>query len=147
MKNALFGFLLIFTFSGCQSTDACEDILCFTPPPSFDFQFIDKETGENLFSNGTFEVNDFKLIDGNGKKLDFTFISENDLNFFRTSLGWNVDISNYKILIDPDIEIAVIVDTEQVSENCCSFYRLKEFSIEGFEFEQSSTTGIYTVFI
>ena len=37
--------------------------LCFTPPNSFQFEIVDKTSGENLFTNGTYGAGDIKIID------------------------------------------------------------------------------------
>ncbi|MCG8893905.1 hypothetical protein G1K97_07375 [Tenacibaculum finnmarkense] len=46
------GIILTFTFllfmQSCNIISECEDIDCFTPPDPFQFELVDKLTGENL---------------------------------------------------------------------------------------------------
>jgi len=43
-------------------TNECEDILCNSGPAGFQLELVDKDSGENLFSNGTFNKEDLELI-------------------------------------------------------------------------------------
>ena len=72
--------ILIFIQSFKKKGD-CEGLLCFTPPEPFSFELVDKLTGENLFTNGTFNSNDIKVINlDDQSNVSFTFIDEKDYN-------------------------------------------------------------------
>lgn len=141
--------LLLFSvvlFSGCDE-DSCEDMNCTSPPPDADFELVDKDSGENLFTNGSLDPKDIRLIDENGESVEFRFIEENDLNVIRTGLGWNTETTDYQLLIGEELQIDIVFATEHKTENCCSFFELLEFEIPAYEYEQSISTGITTIFI
>ncbi len=100
MKNTI-KFLALFFLIFTQSCDECEDTSCFSPPSSFEFELVDKLTGENLFTNGTFDANDIKIINlDNQSNVEFIFIDENDYNIIGVNtIGWNTDIVNYSTQI------------------------------------------------
>ena len=73
--------IILIIIQSCKKKDDCEDLACFTPPSPFEFELVDKLTGENLFTNGTFNSNDIKVINFDDKSnVGFTFIDENDYN-------------------------------------------------------------------
>ncbi|WNH12788.1 hypothetical protein [Thalassobellus suaedae] len=75
--------LLIALIIILQSCNNDCNKLCFTPPSSFQFEVVDKTSGENLFRNGTYESGDIKITDNlnNNEPVEFTFISENNKYF------------------------------------------------------------------
>lgn len=143
MKKIALLFLL-FVVVSCKK-DKCEDILCFTPPQPFLFELVDKTTGDNLFSIGELESSNIKVLNEESEPINFTFISENEYNIIDLSeIGWNMGINYYTISVD-DIEFSITLEIEEKHENCCTFFELKQFEISNYQFEQSNTTGIYTI--
>lgn len=77
-----------------------------TPPQSFTFEIIDKTSGENLFTNGTYEPATISIIDvlDNNNPVEFTFISENDINLIEIgSIGWETETVNLKFDISANL--------------------------------------------
>ena len=150
MKLKIFVLLVISAFAliSCN-VDKC-DIECNSGPWVLDFELLDQATGENLFTNGTFDPADIEVLDLNdsNNSISFTFISENDINIIKLGpFGWGTNIVNYKLKVG-EIEIFnLILDAEENKENCCSFVQINNLEIENADFEQNQETGIYEVLV
>jgi len=141
-----FLLLILLLISGCKSLNKCDDYACFTPPPEFIFELIDIKTGENLFTNGTLASKDIIVKDENNADVSYQFITENNLDVINlSSIGWNTEISNYKLTIGANLTIDFKLVIEKVNENCCTYFRILEFTILDYEFEQLNTTGIIQI--
>ncbi len=143
----LFAFI-IFALQAC-SVKNC-DVDCTSPPLSYNFELVDKTTGENLFVNGTFDPNDIKVvdIDNENSAVEHGFISENNLDIITLGpFGWEKEVANYLIKVDTTDIFSLHVDAERISENCCTFTQLNEFGIEGAAYEQNSENGIYKILV
>lgn len=144
MKKYIFLFIFI-TIISCKNNE-CEDVLCFTPPPTFELELVDKTTGENLFTNDVLNPNDIKILDENSKNIAFNFISENDLNIIQLSeIGWNLGAHTYKVTVGIDVQFNIELEMKEKHENCCTFFNTLQFNISNYEFEQSNTSGVYTI--
>ncbi len=144
-KNLLILILFTIIIQGCNNNDCGE---CFTPPQSFEFEIVDKTSGENLFTNGTFDSNEITITDNlnNNEPVEFSFISENNINLIRIgSIGWKTEIVNLKIDISDSHIFSFYVDTERRMEDCCSYNEYNEISVTDSEFELDSQTGIYKI--
>ena len=145
MKKHLLIFIAILALMSCDTRD-CDDMTCFTPPPVFLFKIVDKASGENLYTNGTLNSDDIKVTDENGKQLQYTFITENNVNLLQANeFGWDSNISTYHIYPDNDIKIDIALQSKMKNENCCSFYEISEFSVVNYNYSIENSTGIITV--
>jgi len=140
----LFIILIIITQS-CKKE--CGE--CFSPPSPFKFELVDKLTGENLFTNGTFNPSDIKIINlDDQSNVEFTFIDENDYNVIRiNTIGWKTEIVNYSIRISSENIFDLYVNAERKKDKCCSYTEYKEIRIENSEFELNHDTGIYKILV
>ncbi|QQX76762.1 MULTISPECIES: hypothetical protein [Aequorivita] len=146
------GFILLviatIAITSC-SVDKC-DILCNSGPLGLNFELLDQATGENLFTNGTFDPADIEVLDLNdaNNSVPFTFISENDINIIRLGpFGWGTNIVNYTLKVG-EVEIFnLILDAEEKTENCCSFVQINTLEINNADFEQNTETGIYEIMV
>lgn len=147
MKKLLF-LLLLFVVQACGKDD-CEDYACTTPPDPFVFEIVDKATGENLFSNGTFSPEQIAVINTiDGREVEFTFVEENGLNLLRVhGVGWKTETVLSSIQLDGEEIFTLYVEAEMVSENCCTFTRYHKIEIEGVEYKLNEETGTYTIFV
>jgi hypothetical protein len=141
--------LILFTivFQSCKD-DECNQ-LCFTPPQGFQFEIVDKESGENLFTNGTFDSNDIVITDilNNNNSVEFSFISENSVNLIAiSSIGWETEIVNLKIDIADNHIFNFYVDAERIND-CCSHTAYNEITITDAAFELDNQTGTYKIFV
>ncbi|MGA8853475.1 MAG: hypothetical protein WB492_04780 [Christiangramia sp.] len=123
--------------------DKCEELICNSGPASFELELVDSETGENLFTNGTFEESDLQLNQTEGNNIgDWDFLSENDINLIRIStfndIAYSVKVSNEEIF-------QIAIEAESITVDCCSSVRVDDFQVTGADFEQVAETGVYRV--
>jgi len=137
---------LVILTQGCEK--GCEQE-CFTPPSPFEFELVDKLTGENLFTNGTFSSSDIKVINlDDQSNVAFTFIDENNYNVIRiNTIGWETEIVNYSIMISLENIFDLFVNAERLNGECCSSTDYKEIRIENSEFELNQNSGIYKILV
>ena len=144
----LVALIALLFIQACDNND-CEDLLCFTPPVLFAFELVDKDSGENLFTNGTYNPDNIEVLNVlDNSKREFRFISENDINIIRIgSIGWDSEIADVVLKVGDAIILNLYVDSERVSENCCNFSKYNEIRIDNAEYELDQQSGIYTIFI
>lgn len=84
------------------NTDGCGD--CSTPPESFSFEIVDDISGENFFTNGTYNPAQIRIVNTlNNAQLEFSFIGENNINLIQiSSIGWQTEIENKRIDISDE---------------------------------------------
>ncbi len=146
MKKYILVLITVFLIS-CNKTKDCGE--CFTPPQSFLFKIVDKTSGENLFTNGTYESSQIEIKNiVDNSNFEFTFIDEDNYNVIQiTSIGWQTEVVNISVKIGNDDIFNLYVDAERLSEDCCSFTRYHEIRIDNSEFELDSETGIYKIIV
>ena len=143
----LLTIFIIIMLQSCGINDC--DVDCSSGPLSFRFELLDAVTGENLFTNGTFDSEDIKVIDlednGSGQ---FKFISEDDINLINIGpIGWEVETVNYSIQVANEEIFTLYVSAEEAKENCCTFTKLNELRIENTAYELNTETGVYEIFV
>ncbi|MGV8945813.1 MAG: hypothetical protein ACOH1N_05245 [Lutibacter sp.] len=144
MNRYLFFFVIAVTFSSCDLNNDCGD--CFTPPRSFGFDFIDKDTSENLFTNHTFNDNNLSVIDEKGKEINFKLIYINDRHILSLNeIGWELAPKIYTIKLSDEVSVIVSLDMDKMEGDCCTYFEVKEFGIQDFEYTSTSLTGIIQV--
>jgi len=145
-KVYLLAILFTIIFQSCIDDDCGE---CFTPPQSFHFEIIDQASGENLFTNNTFESDDIEIINSlNNETIEFSFISENELNIIQVnSIGWETEIVNLEVSIAENELFNFYVDAERKLADCCSYTDYNEITITNAEFELDNETGVYKILI
>ena len=148
MKNYFFACFFLLWLAGCDNESSeCEDIACTSPAPSYAFDLVDKETSENLFTNGTLSHEDVRVVNENGVDVDFKFYSEGGMDIIIASLGWDTSVTDYTIFVGSELEIDVHLALERTTENCCTFFKETEFSISGYEYERDNGNSLITIFI
>ncbi|MCD8445943.1 hypothetical protein G1K75_00985 [Tenacibaculum finnmarkense] len=147
------GIILTFTFllfmQSCNIISECEDIDCFTPPDPFQFELVDKLTGENLFTTGKFTSKDIKILNSTTKKpIEFRFIDKNNYNIIEmTSIGWKTAIVNYTIQIADKNIFEVYINSQRKTKGCCEYTEYKEIRIEQAAYELTENSRFYKIFI
>lgn len=149
MKKMCFALLLVIatTFTGC--TNSCEETLCFTPPNPFTFELVDKDSRENIFTNGTFSENQIRVVTtSTSEGIPFSFISENNINrIVIGSIGWETETIEFNILIADRPIIRMSVTAERKTENCCAFTSYTNITPSDAEYEYTPATDTYTVLV
>lgn len=121
-------------------------MLCFTPPPIFAFELVDKITSENLFTNGTLSSSDIEIVDEENKKVKYEFIDRDNLNIINIlEIGWDLGFHTYTISVGDDVRFNLELEMEQKSENCCTFFKTTQFNITNYTYIKSNTTDVYQV--
>jgi hypothetical protein len=150
MKNALklMALITLLMVQACNNND-CEGLDCFTQPTAFVFEIVDRDTGENLFTNGTYNPGQIQVLNvEDNSNREFDFISENNKNLIRIgSIGWESEIAEVVLKIGGEDILNLYVDTERVTENCCNFSKYNKIIIENASYEFDKQTFIYTVYI
>lgn len=122
---------------------------CFSPPAHFVFELIDKESGENLFTNGTFNSADLEILNlADNTTVEFNFIDENNFNVIEINdIGWTTEIVNYSFNILTKHICNLYVDAERTSDRCCSYTVYNEIEITDAEFNYDNSSGIYQIIV
>lgn len=139
-------FILFLSFQSCDSENC--DQVCFTPPSPFGFELLDKATGENLFTNGTYDPSQIEITNLNGtENISFTFLDENDLNIIQVaSIGWETGITNFSLSVGSESIFELYVDAERIEE-CCSYTEYNEVRIDNAEHETDQGTGVIKILV
>lgn len=137
----------MIALSGCDINDCNEN--CFTPPQSFLFEIVDKISGENLFTNGTYEPEQIEITNTiTNARAEFTFVSEDSINLiYIGSIGWETEIVNLRITIADNHIFDLYVDAERKKGGCCDHTEYNKIEIKDAEFEFDSQTGIYKILV
>lgn len=144
MKRILCLLVLFFTIISCELKNDCGE--CFTPPRQFSFEFVDKDSGDDLFEIGEFNKNDLKIYDESNANIDFEFMNfENRNVLVLNSIGWELEPKIYSIELNDDITVVFELDMNAVSEDCCSFFEVKKFEIQSFEYIETTSHGIIQI--
>lgn len=149
MKKALklIPILSLLLLQNCSLNDCNQ--LCFTPPNSFEFEFVDATSKENLFTNKTFNKRDIKVINlADNSNLEYSFIDENDYNILMIGgIGWKSEIVEFTIKVADKEILTLYVNAKRLNENCCSFTRFEEIRIENANYSIDTQKDIYTILI
>lgn len=133
---------LLLTVLFVQCND-CSDIACFTPPPFFNFEILDKETNENLFENGTYSTDRLLIRTANNSPVSF---EADTSSFIINGLGWETQTEDITVTHLGEHLFSFHADMERVSEECCSFTRVLEMQILDLEFEYISDRETYVLY-
>ena len=140
--------LLWVTFCASCKYD-CENVSCFTPPTPFQFELEDKTSGENVFTNGTYNSDDIKVIDlEDQSSVAFSFIDEDDYNILQiNTVGWKTETVTYSIQIATQPIFELYVDAERKSGDCCSSTTYREVRIDKAEFETTNDPSFFKIIL
>lgn len=141
-------FITVFTLNSC-SVDKC-DVDCTSGPLSLNFQLLDKTTGENLFTNNTFDPADIRVLDldNDNSNVQFTFYPDDDRNVINLGpFGWGTNNVNYILKVGDRNIFTLRLDAEQNTEDCCSFVQVNKLEIENADYSQNPETGIYEILV
>lgn len=145
MKKIITLVLVIALLSSC---DECKDIACFTPPPPFEFEIVDKQTKENLFTNETFSEGQVTIESHGDKAVAYSFISESNRNTIKLNeIGRETEKIHYTINIADEVIFDLKIDAERKSEDCCTFTEIHSLKIESIEYIVDTTTEIITILV
>ena len=145
----IFTLLLFFALlsqQACLDND-CGD--CTTSPQAFVFELVDKDTKENLFTNGTLNKNNIHIINtADDSDVEYTFISENDVNLIViNSIGWKTEKVTALVKVGETDIFTLYVDAERLHGDCCDYTKYNEYKIENVAYEIDQTRGVFEILI
>ncbi len=144
MKRILQLIVVLFLAISCNLKDDCGE--CFTPPPQFNFDIVDAITGENLFLNETFAEEAVRVYDELGSEVEFKLVFHRERYILSLSeIGWELDPKIYTIELSTNIKVSFILDMDQASSDCCTYFEVKEFKVLDYEYEELLPTGIIQI--
>jgi len=136
---------LLFLFIGCNTQPDITDNL--TAPETFAFQILDKDTGENVFRNKTYNPEKIivKNMDSKGV-VKHRFISDNDLDIIvLENVGRESENINYSINVNDKSIFELHVDAILVKKEDSDF-EYKNVEITNTAFKKDETSGVYNIF-
>ena len=130
MATAIIFLLCALIWNACNE---CKDMECVPPPPYYKFEILDKHTRENLFTNGTYDLSEFRLYDSLAHEyVVFEFMDD----IIKVGdIGWETEIVYCYFNMKDGFEFSFYVEAERVFEDCCSYTVIHEEWVEGVEFE------------
>lgn len=145
--RSLLNMAIVIAFlSGCEKVDKCHDIDCFTPPQPFVFNIVDAYTGENVFTTGAFSKEDVEVYDENDRWENHLFNTYADPNYLvLPEIGWETERTAYTIHLGEETEINLVLDMQEHRENCCTFFSIEDFGVEGYPWSEIDSTGVIRV--
>lgn len=120
-----------------------------SPPASFVFELVDKESNENLITNGTYQSSDIEVINmATSQKTQFVFISENNLNLIvLNNIGWKNETVDLDVKAKGTTLFKFHADAKRLNKDCCSFTEYQNVSISESVFSFDSSKGIYKILL
>ncbi len=153
MKNnsriILMALLIISTFYSCNK---CKNYDCFTPPPSYAFEFVDSLTGKNLYSNHTFDMENFTAKSEFGQVFESKFDTLKDgsgrIVVILPYIWWQTgSLYDYDLQLDTSTIVTLSLEMTEKYEKCCTFFDIKSLNIKPYAYELQRDSGIVKVFI
>ncbi|QGK74666.1 hypothetical protein [Flavobacterium sp. SLB02] len=139
----LSSLVCIFLFIGCNSKADITDNL--TAPETFAFQILDKNTGENVFSNKTYNPKKItvKNLDSDDV-IPHHFVSDNDLDIIvLENVGRESENINYSVNVGDKRIFELHVDAILVKKGLDFEY--KNVEITNTVFKRDKTSGVYNI--
>lgn len=146
MKKLMFVGVLLFFFGLASCDFGDDDIICATGPVQLHLEFVDKETGENLYSNDTFQQAAIEISDEDGVLVPYTFIQDLGRTFLRLDLGMEAGEKVITIAANEEISLDLELTIAAQEGNCTSYY-ISEFEVPGYEYDQEGVAGVVRILI
>lgn len=111
---------------------------------------MDKNTLENLFTNGTFDPDKIKIVNtlNDNQLLEFRFIKENNRNLIEIgSIGWKTETVHALVKVGEVELFNLQVEAERKEGECNSYTEYKTISVLNADYQVNPQTGVYTILI
>ena len=147
MKNSILTLFLFIVFTSCEEKSNCDDLMCDIAIPYVTLNIVDSESGEDLFYNGTYTLNDVQLLNQNNESVPVRLTLQNKLE---SAIGDIEGNNQYRLLISPNLEILINTLVTRGDDPCCSSPNLVSFEVLNYEFEKNDEENYernYTIFI
>lgn len=135
---------LFLSFMGLASCDVDDDVQCVTVPVELFLEFIEEETGDNLYSNETFQQAALEVTDENGVEVPFHFIRDLDRTFLRLNLGMEEGERLITIKPDAEVNLDIQLTLARLQDSCGSYY-ISEFEVPDYDYDQDGFPGVVRI--
>jgi len=146
MKKLLVLIILSTTLLHCSNDDCGDPNITYQ---TFTFEIVDKISGENLFTNGTYLPEQIQITNTiSNFETEFTFLSENNVNLIQVnSASWETDIVNLTFTIADNLIFELYSDGDTIVEACYSYTVFNDIFINESEFDYNAEIAIYTILV
>lgn len=151
------GIIALFTLMTACSTDDnalssadCGNVIC--APGNLFLQFLDSETGEDVFFNGTYDVDALTIIDLNTNE-PFEFLTGSAAEFETTQVALNPffesrEAVSLRLSVDQGFETDLSFDVVFVEGVCCIGNEYSNVVFTGVDsIENTQGVAFYRVFL
>lgn len=142
MRKYLLLFVILVTFNSCNNADCA---LYATGPPITYIELVDSDTGENIFTSGTYQYSDIEIINDNNEPVTFDFINENDYNIIRFIPYTYSNSNTVFIKLDDTINIKITFDIKKIETECYTNYYIENLVVENYPSELDVNTGLLII--
>ncbi len=140
--------IVLFMAALFSSCDKCKNVECATPPPVFEFEILDKQSNENLFTSEVFNQHQIRIENQEGKEVLFNFISEGDRNTIKLlGIGAKTEKIYYTINIADEVIFDLKIDAERKKGACCDYTEVHSIAIENIEYSINKSTEVISIFV
>ena len=112
-------------------------------------ELVDSVTKEDLFNNGTFNVDALEIFDENSNQVAFEIRPYSEYNLTRIIIEeFDTGVHSYFISPNSDYEIRVTIGVDITQKKCCDFLYQSSIEILDFEYELPEPSGeAYSIYI
>ena len=132
--TSLFLILTSLFIISCGNNDDvdCSTVDCIAP--GIIFEFVDKDTNENLLENESIDIEDIQISVDNLPSPDVHFSSIGSQIYLFVD-NWPAENNLATVSLDANVVMEISVDIEKVRSECCSSNKISKVLV---------TTGDYT---
>src|SRR5690606_16343129 len=144
MKNLKFIRLLFIALgvSSCSLDDDQQD--CITGPVGYNVEFIDAESGENVYRNNRFQAAQLRVTDEDNKLVTYRFITEQEKTYIQVNLGFEKGDKVITMKLNDETSVDFKVTISQLQEACTTYY-ISKLEIPVYGYDESGTPGVIRV--
>jgi len=144
MKNWKFICLLITVMglASCSLGDDQEN--CITGPVGYNVEFIDAESGENVYRNNRFQAAQLRVTDEDNKFVTYRFITEQEKTYIQVNLGFEKGDKVITMKLNDETSVDFKVTISQLQEACTTYY-ISKLEVPVYGYDESGTPGVIRV--
>ncbi|MCM4160403.1 hypothetical protein DHB64_10925 [Antarcticibacterium sp. W02-3] len=135
-------FLSFFGLASCDVSD--DEVPCITGPVQLYLEFVEKQTGENLYANDTFQTATLEVTDEDGVLVPFEFVQDLNRTFLKLTFEREVGEKLITLAIKEDVSLDLELTIAVLEDSCRSYY-ISEFEVPGYEYDQGGVAGVVRI--
>ncbi|GAA4308888.1 hypothetical protein GCM10023115_36440 [Pontixanthobacter gangjinensis] len=136
--------LSVLFLSSCESTDDKECSLIECISSGISFEFVDKETGENLLKNESLDPSDIEIKVPGVEPINFRY--ENYSNSYILLIqNWPNGLHQLSILVNSNSIFEMELETEWVRGECCSSTEIRNLVVTKGEYIQGEEDEFFQI--